>query len=295
LNKKLVLIQMKSKTPEMVKIQALVRGWLARKIWIPELKQSKWQKKKIEMGLTKVKEGLEDEFDGDELDDLFDFFHDEKRVMGENFDKELVLPEYENEEMKQMLNILNKKPKASLPPLDAKSSVIRQQSNKDNNRMFPAEMNPGHTDRSNLSEISRKMLQNNNQYNSSGGQDAAFSHGPDAAFFRGPGVKRERSPTSVSGAITEIDMNDKLQRESMGSFHNTKPIVNNLMNNSKASFGESQATKKKKYVESWGVQNEESKKILEARYMKMAKLKNKKKITTADDRLKMFRKQSNKY
>jgi hypothetical protein len=296
LNKKIVLKQMRPKIPEIIKAQALVRGWIARKFWLPEINQAKWQKKKIKIGMTKIKEGLEDNFDNDELDDLVGFFHDEKRVKGENFDKELILPDHENEEMKQMLSIINRKPKASLPPLNAKSSVIRQHSNNDNkNAHFGSGMNPAHTDRSNLSEINRKMLKNNNEYIS--------ANVPDIAFYHGPGAKRERSPTSVSGAITEIDLNsEKHQRESIGSYYNNQPIVNNLMNNSRGSFGESHATRqtnmkeqKKKYVDSWGVQNEESKKILEARYMKMAKLKNKKKILTADDRLQMFRKQSKKY
>ena len=84
----------------------------------------------------------------------------------------------------------------------------------------------------------------------------------------------------------------------MNSFYNNnQPVINNLMNQSRGSFTGSQHTKKvqeleqkRKYVESWGVQNEESKKIIEARYMKLAKLKNKKKVLTADERLQQFKK-----
>ena len=111
----------------------------------------------------------------------------------------------------------------------------------------------------------------------------------------------------VFQAITKIDLNSDKHipgRESGTSFYNTnQPAVNNLMNQSRGSFTGSNATLKKTkvsrqkrdYVESWGFQNEQSKKLIEARYMKLNKLKNKKKKLTADDRLKMFRKQSKKY
>lgn len=69
------------------------------------------------------------------------------------------------------------------------------------------------------------------------------------------------------------------------------------MNQSRGSFSGSNQNKKnqdleqkRKYVESWGVQSEESKKIIEARYMKLAKLKTKKKVLTADERLQQFKK-----
>lgn len=299
-DRRMLLIEMKPHERKIVKTQAVARGWLTRRRWVPQIKQVKWENTKKEIGLSKVKDGLDDAFDGDELDDLNDFFHDEQRVKGDIFDREFQVPEDKlPKEMKDMLSILNKKPKKNLPPLAKNPPIVRQISDDAANthKRFPSGSNPNMTDRSNnsskqLSEISRKMLQNNNEY---------MRGPPDTQFFHGPGMKREKSPTSVSGAITEIDLNsEKHQRESGSSFHNAnQPIVNNLMDQSRGSFGGSQASKKpsfnemkRNYVESWGVQSEESKKLIEARYLKLAKLKNKKKKSNASERIKMFRKQS---
>jgi hypothetical protein len=293
-DRKLLLIEMKPHSAKIIKVQARARGWYARRRWMPRIKEAVWNKQKQEIGLKKVKDGLEDDFD-DELNELTDFFHDEKRVKVENFDKKLILPD--NEEMKEMLNILNRKPKASLPPLKQKTPVIRQNSDNATQNRFSSEINPRDTGRAQnsskgLSDLNRKIA-NNNDY---------MTGGPDAQFFHGGEMQRDRSPSSISGALTEIDLrNDLRRRDSDTSFNNNnQPVMNNLMNQSRGSFTGSQATirrpkiteQKRQYIESWGIQNEDTKKIIEARFMKMNKMKNKKKKLTADDRLKMFRKQS---
>jgi len=299
-DRRMLLLDMQQHSSKIILVQARVRGWYARRRWMPKIKQAQWEKSKRQIGLSKVKDGLDVGLD-DELDDLADFFEDEEKAKGENFDKQLIIPEGQNEEMKQMLSMLNRKPKASLPPLNQKISAIRQ--NSDNrgqgHNRFSSDTDPNHTDRSNtssknLSEINRKMLRNNNDY---------INGVPDPNFFHAAGSKRERSPTSVSGAMTENDFrNENQRRDSEGANFNSNPAVNNLMNHSRASFTGSQVTSKKfnmkeekrKYVESWGVQSEESKKLIEARYLKMTKNKRKKKVLNADDKLKIFRNNSRK-
>lgn len=225
---------MKPHTNKIIKAQARSRGWIIRKRYAAQIQTARWNairkskkwvlitklqahikgflhRRRKEKGLRNVKVGLDHDSD-DELNDLTDFFSNDIRAKGENFDKELIFPE--NEEMKGLLNILNKKPKGNLPPIENKPSVQRQHSDasENSNNKFQQEVNPYATSRSNnssknLSEINRKMLKNNNDY---------MRGAPDFHFFHNPGKQtRDRSPTSVSGAITEIDLNsEKNQIES---------------------------------------------------------------------------------
>ena len=323
--KHILLAKMKKNIDKVIVIQKWIRGKIIRKRYFMQIQEARWNaikksKKWIyitklqahirgfllrvrkKRGLEKVRDGLDDA--EDELDDLIDFFGNDKRAKGENFDKEIAMPDINGDEMKGMFDMFQKKPSNNLPPL-SKKPVLSKIANIDKppvTRHFSTDSAPDATARSNgssrhLSEINRKMLSNNNQY---------MNGAPNNHFFHGPGAKRERSPTSVSGAITEIDLNsDKhaIGGESGTSFYNAnQPVVNNLMNQSRASFTGSNATLKKtkvsqqkrEYVDSWGFQNEQSKKLIEARYLKLNKLKNKKKKLTSDDRIKMFRKQSKK-
>ena len=229
---------MKIHTIKIIKIQSLARGWVTRKHnaiqiqtarWNAIRKSKKWilitklqahikgflHRKRKEKGLKNIKSGLDHDSD-DELNDLTDFFNNDIRAKGENFDKELVFPE--NEEMKGLLNILNKKPKASLPPIENKPIVQRQHSDISDQALnrFQPDTNPNATSRSNnssknLSEINRKMLKNNNDY----------MHGaPDIHFFHAAGrPPRDHSPTSVSGAITEIDLNSEKNQLESGTLY----------------------------------------------------------------------------
>ena len=196
--------------------------------------------------------------------------------------------------MKQMLNILEKKNTQILPPLSKNPEPIIHRRADSNGHGFDANMNPTLTNKSSsskISDLSRKRLQNNGEMIMGGP--------PNPQFFHGVGDMRESSPTSVSNAITEIDVNSDKYAQNQKY---TNPAVNNLMGSSQGSFLGSQHPnnkqvinqQKKDYVNSWGVQGEESKKILEARYMKNIRRKNKKKAITADDRLKQFRRISRK-
>lgn len=177
---------MKPHTDKIIKVQARSRGWIIRKRFAAQIQTARWNairkskkwvlitklqahikgflhRRRKERGLRNIKAGLDHDSDDDELNDLTDFFSNDIRAKGENFDKELILPE--NEEMKGLLSILNKKPKGSLPPIENKPSVQRQHSDisEHANSKFQQDVNPYSTARSNgssknLSEINRKML-----------------------------------------------------------------------------------------------------------------------------------------
>jgi len=77
LNKKMLLLEMGKHEESIIKIQGLIRGWKDRKIWLPHIKMVQKEKKNKEMGMAKIREGLDDDFE-DDLNDLNDFFHEDK-------------------------------------------------------------------------------------------------------------------------------------------------------------------------------------------------------------------------
>ena len=252
-----------------IKIQALIRGFLCRKIWVPKIKMVQEQKRYKEIALSKVKDGLE--VPEDDLNMLTNFFEDDLEK-DEIFTWKLdIAPP---DELKEMMQVLKAKP--SFPSLKEESNVVRNKTEYGASS-FPNDMNPGHTTRSNsskISEISRKMLENNQQFLERSGQEINF---------HGPGVGRESSPTSVSNAITEVDMNTGIRKKN--SIHNLPQIRNNYMNSSNGSVIESQISRKnkrkeeeQKRIESWGFNDESTKQVYKA--WARGKTKKRRKILT---------------